>query len=126
VNGSEPFGLVQAADGKLYGMSNMNGAPQNGQPTNGSFWVIDAGLPPPEPRIINYRPTSGKPGATFLLQGAHFVGTREVSINGSNANFIVLTANYIRVTVPAGVSTGKISVTNAGGTSTSTKAFTLQ
>jgi uncharacterized repeat protein (TIGR03803 family) len=42
VNGSEPFGMLQAADGRLYGMSNMNGAPRNGQPTNGSFWVIDA------------------------------------------------------------------------------------
>jgi hypothetical protein len=126
LNGSEPFGLLQAADGKSYGMSNMNGAPQNGQPVNGSFWVIDADLPPPEPRIINFQPASGKAGATFLLEGAHFVGTREVSISGTSANYSGLTANYIRVTVPAGASTGKISVTNAGGTSTTTKAFTVQ
>lgn len=125
-NGAEPFGLLQAADGKLYGMSNMNGATQNGQPTNGSFWVIDAGLPPPEPRIINFQPTSGTPGATFLLQGSHFVGTREITISGHSASFTVLTAKYIRVTVPSGATTGTISVTNAGGTTTTTKTFTVK
>jgi len=125
VNGQEPFGLLQAADGKLYGMSFENGAPQNGQPTNGSFWVIDAGLAPPAGRIINFQPASGKAGTTFMLQGSHFVGTTAVAINGTAASFKVLTANFIRVTVPAGASSGKISVTNAGGTATSAKAFTV-
>jgi uncharacterized repeat protein (TIGR03803 family) len=126
VNGSQPFGLLQAADGKLYGMSFENGAPTNGQPSNGAFWVIDAGLPAPAPTLINFQPASGKPGSTFLLQGAHFIGTTAVAIDGHSTKFSVLTANYIRVTVPAGASTGKISVSNAGGTSTSTKPFTVQ
>ncbi len=126
VNGSQPFGLLQAADGKLYGMSFQNGAPTNGKPSNGAFWVIDAGLSVPGPTLINFQPASGKPGSTFRLQGAHFVGTTAVTIDGNSASFSVLTANYIRVTVPAGASTGKISVTNAGGTSTATKTFTVQ
>lgn len=126
VNGFEPFGLLQAADGKLYGMSFQNGAPVNGQPSNGSFWVIDAGLPPPRATLVNFQPTSAKPGSTFLLQGSHFVGTTMVAIDGLCAKFHVLTSNYIRVTVPAGATTGKISVTNVGGTSTSAKNFTVQ
>jgi len=126
VNGFEPFGLLQAADGKFYGMSFQNGAPVNGQPSNGSFWVIDAGLPPPRATLVNFQPASGKPGSTFLLQGSHFVGATMVAIDGLCAKFQVLTANYVRVTVPAGATTGKISVTNAGGTSTSTKDFTVQ
>jgi uncharacterized repeat protein (TIGR03803 family) len=120
VNGSNPFNLLQAADGRIYGVS--------GGPTannGGSFWVIDAGLPAPAPNIINFQPTIGKPGSTFLLQGSHFVGATQVTIDGKTANFKVLTANYIRVTVPAGTATGKISVTNAGGTSTSVKSFTV-
>jgi len=126
VNGSEPFGLRQAADGKLYGMSFMNGAPENGQPTNGAFWVIDVGLPPPQAQVINFRPIAGAPGSTLLLQGSHFVGTSSITINGTSAHFKVLTANFIRVTVPAGASTGKIAVTNAGGASTSTQNFIVQ
>jgi uncharacterized repeat protein (TIGR03803 family) len=126
VNGSGPFGVLQAADGKLYGMSAGGGAPVNGQTSNGVFWVIDAGLPPPAPNIINSQPASGKPGSTFLVQGSHLVGTTEVTVDGNNADFSVLTANYIRVSVPAGANTGKISVTNAGGTATSTKVFTVQ
>lgn len=126
VNGNEPFGILQASDGKLYGMSNGSGAPTNGQLSNGAFWVIDAGLAPPQPRIINFQPTSGKPGSTFLLQGSHFVGATAVSINGTSATFTVLTANYIRVTVPSGAKSGTISVTNAGGETKSTKSFTVE
>lgn len=126
VNGAQPFGLLQAADGKLYGMSFENGAPTNGQPSNGAFWVIDAGLAPPAARVINFQPASGKAGSTFVVQGSHFVGTTGVAINGTAASFKVLTANFIRVTVPARASSGRISVTNAGGRAASAKAFTVQ
>ena len=119
---SEPFGLLQAADGKIYGMA--SGATST--PSSGTFFVMDAGLAPPQARIINFQPASGKVGSTFLLQGSHFVGTTVVTINGHNANFSVLTANFIRVTVPPGATTGQIAITNAGGTSTSTKSFTVQ
>lgn len=125
VNGSNPLSLLQAADGKVYGLSYQNGAP-NGQASNGAFWVIDAGLSPPKPSIINFQPASGKPGSTFLLQGAHFVGTTGVTVGGTSASFSVLSANYVRVTVPTEASTGEISVTNAGGTSTTTNPFTVQ
>jgi hypothetical protein len=62
----------------------------------------------------------------FVVQRSHFVGTTAVAVNGTAAKFKVLSANFIRVTVPARASSGKISVTNAGGTGTSAKAFTVQ
>ena len=105
-------------------MSFENGAPTNGQPSNGAFLVIDAGLAPPEPRIINFLPTSGTAGSTFVVQGAHHVGTTGVAINGLSAKFKVLTANFMRVTVPAAANTGTISITNTGGTATSAIGFT--
>jgi uncharacterized repeat protein (TIGR03803 family) len=122
VVGSQPFGLLQAADGRIYGMS---GGATSGPPSSGTFFVMDAGLAPPQTRIINFLPTSGRPGSTFVLQGSHFVGTTNVTINGAEASFSVLTANFIRVTVPAGATSGTISVTNAGGTSTSAKRFAV-
>jgi hypothetical protein len=59
------------------------------------------------------------------LQGQHFVGTTAVSFDGVNATFQVLTVNYLSVVVPSGAKTGKIAVTNAGGTTTSTKSFKI-
>jgi uncharacterized repeat protein (TIGR03803 family) len=126
VNGAQPSGIFQAADGKVYGVAFRNGAPTNGQPSNGTVWFIDAGLPAPSPTLVNFLPASGKAGSTVLLQGAHFVGTTEVKFAGVTASFKVLTANYIRATVPAGAITGSIAVTNAGGTVSSQKTFIVQ
>jgi hypothetical protein len=87
---------------------------------------MDAGLPAPGPAIVDFAPASGAEGTSVLLQGQHLVGTTEVSFDGVPATFQVLTVNYISVTVPAGAKTGKIAVTNAGGTSTSAKSFKIQ
>ena len=122
--GSQPFDLLQASDGKIYGMA--AGSATSGPPSSGTFFVMDAGLAPPQARIINFQPASGKVGSTFLIQGSHFVGTTAVMISGHSASFAVLTANFIRVAVPSGATSGKVSVSNAGGTSTSAKAFTVQ
>ena len=87
--------------------------------------MIDAGLPAPSPTLVDFAPASGKAGTTVLLQGQHFVGTTNVTFDGVQAAFQVLTVNYISVTVPSGAKTGKIAITNAGGTTTSTKAFKI-
>jgi uncharacterized repeat protein (TIGR03803 family) len=118
--------MIQAADGKFYGVTAGNGGVSQKGLTNGTIWVMDAGLPAPSATIVDFAPASGAEGTNVLLQGQHFVGTTEVSFDGAPAAFQVLTANYISVTVPAGAKTGKIAVTNAGGTSESAKAFKIQ
>lgn len=87
--------------------------------------MIDAGLPPPSPTIVNFSPASGAAGKTILLQGHYFIGTTTVSFDGVSATFQVLTANYISAIVPSGAKTCKIAVTNAGETTTSTKSFKI-
>jgi len=118
--------MIQAADGKFYGTTFGSGVATTDSITNGTIWVIDAGLPKPSPNVVNFAPASGKVGAKVLLQGDHFVGTTAVSFHGVKATFQVLTVNYISATVPSGASTGTIAVTNAGGTTMSTKSFTVQ
>ena len=115
--------MIQAADGKFYGVTAGNGGVSQTGLTNGTIWTLDAGLPAPSPTIVNFAPARGGAGTNFVLQGQHFVGTTSVSVDGVNAAFQVLTVNYISVTVPAGAKTGKIAVTNAGGTAKSTKSF---
>ena len=117
--------MIQAANGKFYGVTAGDGGVSQTGLTNGTIWVMDAGLPAPSPTIVNFAPTSGAAGTKVLLQGQHFVGTTAVSFDGVPATFKVLTVNYISVTVPAGAKTGKIVVTNAGGTTTSTKLFEI-
>ena len=118
--------MIQAADGKFYGVTLGNGGVSQTGLTNGTIWVMDAGLPAPGPTLVDFAPTSGKAGTTVLLQGQHFVGTTGVSFDGVPATFQVLTVNYISVTVPSGAKTGEIAITNAGGTTTSAKAFKIR
>jgi len=125
-DGQQLGSMVQAADGKFYGVTFGSGVATTDSITNGTIWSIDAGLPKPSPTIVNFAPTTGAVGTKVLLQGAHFVGTTAVTFNGVKASFKLLTANYISVNVPSGATTGKVAVTNAGGTTKSTKAFTVQ
>jgi uncharacterized repeat protein (TIGR03803 family) len=124
-DGEQLGSIFQAADGKFYGVTFGSGVSTTDSIMNGTIWSIDAALPKPSPTLVNFAPTSGGIGTKVLLQGAHFVGTTAVSFNGVKASFTLLTSNYISVTVPTGAKTGKIAVTNAGGTTTSTKSFTI-
>src|SRR5258706_2112639 len=48
-----------------------------------------------------------------------------VMFNAASASFTVTSATAIQATVPAGATTGPLSVTTPGGTATSTRNFTL-
>ena len=61
-------------------------------------------------------------GSTFTLNGTNLASATGVKIGAVSASFSILTANSILVTVPAGAVSGStISVTNVGGTTSSTK-----
>jgi len=125
VDGQHPISMFQASDGKFYGVTFGYGSASTNSVWNGTIWELDAGLPPPKPSIVAFSPTAGGAGTVVLLQGAHFIGTTTVSFNGINASYTVPTSGFIRATVPAGAKTGKITITNAGGATTSTQSFTV-
>ena len=77
------------------------------------------------PRITSFTPTSGAVGSSVAITGANFTGASAVKFNGTTATFTVTSATKITATVPAGATTGPISVTTAGGTATSATAFTV-
>lgn len=116
-------GVIQAADGKLYGTASSGGVINGDQLPSGTVWVLDAGLPAPSAQIGGFSPSSGTVGSKILIHGNHFIGTKEVTFNGISAGFTVLNTQFISATVPEGASRGPIAVINEGGTTVSTEDF---
>jgi hypothetical protein len=80
------------------------------------------------PMITSFTPTSGPAGCVVTITGTNFDNPVVTDVEFNNvdaANFTVVSATQIRAEAPATVSTGKIDVTNADGTATSTADFTV-
>jgi hypothetical protein len=79
------------------------------------------------PTITSFTPTSGPTGCVVTITGTNFDNpmVSDVEFNDVNAaNFTVVSATQIRAEVGAST-TGKIDVTNADGTATTTTDFTV-
>jgi uncharacterized repeat protein (TIGR03803 family) len=114
---------LQAADGTLL-VTNSRG-PSVGSHDPGTIMQIDNALPKPKPSVAAFSPASGTVGQKVTIVGVHFVGTTAVSFNGTSAPFLVKASGALIASVPAGATTGHISVTNAGGSGTSAGTFTV-
>ncbi|QWV93039.1 immunoglobulin domain-containing protein [Geomonas oryzisoli] len=77
------------------------------------------------PRIKSFSPSSGKVGTAITVTGSNLGGITSARIGGVSAPFTVRSAGTVVVTVPTGAKTGRISVTTAGGTGTSSASFTV-
>ncbi|MEQ8169651.1 MAG: SUMF1/EgtB/PvdO family nonheme iron enzyme, partial [Candidatus Eremiobacterota bacterium] len=76
--------------------------------------------------ISGFTPGSGDEGETVTINGSNFntnASSNTVSFNGVNAEVTSASTTTLTVKVPAGATTGKISVTTPDGTVTSEKYF---
>jgi hypothetical protein len=80
----------------------------------------------PAPTITGFTPASGLVGATVTINGTNFTGATAVRFNGTAANFTITSATAIQATVPAGATSGPISVATPGGSVTSATNFTVK
>jgi len=85
----------------------------------------DSPSPTPTPTLSSFTPTSGPVGSSVTLIGSGFTGTTAVSFNGRAAFFKVVSDTQVTAIVPAGASSGPISVTSSGSTATSASRFTV-
>ena len=85
----------------------------------GVFTVI------PPPAITSFSPTSGPIGTQVIIQGSGFTGATIVSFNGTTASFLVNNNTQITTTVPAGATSGPISIVTPGGSVNSASPFTV-
>jgi hypothetical protein len=102
-----------AATGKII-VNTPNGTAQS----EGVFTVTTV------PAISGFSPAGGGIGSSVTITGANFVSVTGVAFNGVSAvNPTVNSSTLITASVPAGATTGPISVTTANGTAQSAAAF---
>jgi hypothetical protein len=80
------------------------------------------------PLIVSFSPTAGSVGSQVTVTGLLFAETpagNAVRFNGTAATVHSASATSLVAAVPAGATTGKIQVTTAGGTATSSTDFTV-
>lgn len=89
---------------------------------------MSTGVIGPPPTFTSFTPTSGYPGTTVTLNGTNFStvpGINVVRFNGVVATVTASTATSITTTVPAGATTGPVSVEVACQTATAPGNFTV-
>ncbi len=105
-----PGGLLQATDGTFYGVTEGG---------SGTLFSLDMGLGP----FVSFVHNPAKVGGSFGILGQGLTGTTGVSLNGTLATFTVKSDTLILATVPAGATTGYVTVTTPSGTLTSNVPF---
>ena len=77
-----------------------------------------------EPYVTDFSPISGAGGTVVTLNGVHFTGVTVAKFNGTNGTITQLTSDtQIKISAPAGVSTGPISLTRSNLTSITSSNF---
>jgi photosystem II stability/assembly factor-like uncharacterized protein len=86
----------------------------------------NGGVPAPAgPSITSFAPATGVEGTVVTIVGTGFTGATAVAFNGASAAFTVTADTQIAATVPAGATSGRISVTGPGGTADSGADFSV-
>jgi uncharacterized repeat protein (TIGR03806 family) len=80
-------------------------------------------LAPTGPVITSVVPGSGIAGTAVTINGSNFSGATALSFNGTAGSITVVSATKITTTVPAGATTGTITVTGPNGTGSSPGVF---
>ena len=114
-DGANPHaGLLQSTNGSFYGTTLAGGS--NGF---GTIFSLSTGIGP----FVKTQPTSGKLGAKVIILGTGLTGATNVSFNGIEATFKVVSGSEIKTVVPSGASTGTVEVTTPTGTLKSNVAY---
>jgi uncharacterized repeat protein (TIGR03803 family) len=121
-DGAGPYGaMLQSTNGSFYGSTGYGGKNTSPCASNGcgTIYSLDMGL---GAFVAFVRPVGGV-GQEAAILGQGFTGTTAVSFNGIPATFNVQRDTFLMSTVPAGATTGYVTVTTPSGTLTSNVPF---
>jgi len=113
-DGDTPGTLLQSTNGTFYGTTRVGGSA-----FKGTLYSLSTGLGP----FVGVSPGAAKVGGKVIVFGTDLSGTSAVAFNGAAAQFRVLTKTVVIATVPAGATTGSITVTTPAGTLSSNLLF---
>ena len=117
-NASCVCALIPGSDGILYGAFAAGPYPQSG-----IIYAFDAGLRKPVPRAHYLAPPQGSVGTEVRIWGDNLLSA-SVTFNGVAADSVYNSGpNYIYATVPAGATTGPLTITTPGGSVTTASFF---
>ena len=108
---------TQHTNGKIYGL-----APYQGDDGQGVAYSLDMGLGP----FVSLVSTWGRVGRNIEVLGQGFTGTTAASVNGTPATYTIVSDTFLGATVPAGATTGFVTVTTPSGTLTSNQSFRVR
>jgi uncharacterized repeat protein (TIGR03803 family) len=112
--------LMQATNGQIFGTTERGGGKTLCMGSGcGTIFSLSGGLAP----FVEAVPNFGKAGRTVSILGNNLTGTTAVSFNDTQATFTVVSDTNILAHVPAGATTGTITVTAPGGALSSLTPF---
>lgn len=115
--------VFQGTDGNFYGTTAYGGigGPKGGAGDIGfgTVFQFSNGLSP----FVQTVPAAAKAGQSVIILGNGLSGTSSVTFNGVEAAFTVESDTYLRATVPAGATSGAVSVVTSSGTLNSSPQF---
>jgi len=122
-DGGAPNTLLQDTNGSLYGTTFYGGtsSPHCSQGC-GTIFRLSAGFKP----FVEILPAVGKVRAAVQILGTNLTGATAVSFNGVAAAFTVVSESEITATVPAGATTGYVTVTTPKRTLKSNVKFQVR
>jgi uncharacterized repeat protein (TIGR03803 family) len=109
--------LFEATNGILYGPTYLGGTQKMG-----SIFSLSVGLGP----FVETLPTSGEIGANVKILGNNLTSATAVNFNGTPAVFTVDSKSLITTTVPAGATSGFVTVTTPTKTLKSNVKFRVR
>ncbi len=116
-DGSGPLGLFQDTSGTFFGVTSTGGANNEG-----TIFSLSDGLKP----FVYLLPSHGKVGGTIDILGQGLTGSTSVSFNGTTAKFNVVASTYLTAIVPAGATSGAVTVKTPTATLISNLKFLVQ
>lgn len=114
--------LMQDTSGVFYGTTGAGGNLTACVPSGcGTLFELKTGLK----GFVNAVPPFGPVNTAVRILGNGMSGATSVTFNGTAASFTVVSSAYIKTSVPAGATTGKIQVVTPKGTLSSSVPFTV-